>query len=198
MAHAKCIEAFWFRLASRSTLTMHHELIQVNPYHCFTVCTSHIRRSWDTCPLEDNGSDLFLRHLEAFIARSRCTLRRLSLTGTLAPHTVAEILRKCSSVNELSQLTIPNPNGSAMLAPQLSIGCRDGSYIDYALCLQILRSRWKSEGCALKSVALPGPTPDPSTQSGLDAFSQNGLDLLLLGGSAARNIIYSWTVSLYI
>ncbi|KAJ6550853.1 hypothetical protein DFH09DRAFT_1281234 [Mycena vulgaris] len=157
---------------------------------------------------EDEGPDLFVRHLEAFVTRSRCALRRLSLAGTPATHTTTEIIQKCPSVSELtiitdsvnadgnatetgnaliSLLTIANPTGS-VLAPQLSaiyFGCRNESYIDYNLYLQMLRSRWNAEGCALKSAALItqfGPKAAPEVRSGLDVLHQDGLEISLLEG----------------
>ncbi|KAJ6504507.1 hypothetical protein DFH09DRAFT_1439990 [Mycena vulgaris] len=170
------------------------------------------------------GPEALLSHLDPFVVRSDCTLRRLCLQGTPAAHTPAGILHKYPSISELviitdhvqndwnvtyeagnaiiSQLTIPNPTGGATVAPQLSkiyFGCALESYIDYRLYLQMLRSRWKTEGGALKSAALfteTGPKPDPETLNGLDMLCRNGLDLVLLEGRAARDFIEYCTVSL--
>ncbi|KAJ6552057.1 hypothetical protein DFH09DRAFT_1366446 [Mycena vulgaris] len=173
----------------------------------------------------DDEPDQSLRHLKSFVERSRCTLRRLSFRGTPAPDTAVEILRKYPSVIELgiitsrtygdreatdeganaliSHLTIPHPSGSVMLAPQLSklyVGCRGKSSIDYALYLQMLRSRWKTNDCSLNSAELPtefGPKPDSLMRSGLDVLCRDGLNILLLEGSEAGEIIEWWTMSIF-
>ncbi|KAJ7138256.1 hypothetical protein C8R44DRAFT_728415 [Mycena epipterygia] len=151
--------------------------------------------------------------LDPFMLRSGCTLRRLSFSASPTTHTVAEILRNYPSITELaivhtsdmkandliSHLTIPNSPGSATMSPQLSeisFGCYgDDSYIDYILLLQMLESRWKTKGCALKSAALlinSGTGPAPATLRGLDVLRREGMELLVLQGRDASKLMDSW------
>ncbi|KAJ7483493.1 hypothetical protein FB451DRAFT_1393596 [Mycena latifolia] len=167
----------------------------------------------------DEGPDDLPRHLEPFVVRSGCTLRRLCLHGTPVPSIAVEILRKLPSVSELaiitadaedaackaanaliSHLTLPDPTGSAVLAPQLSkihFGCQNGSFIDFTLYLQMLKSRWKAQECALEGAALvmeSGPKPDPAALNALNMLCQDGLDLLFLRGSKATEVLERWTM----
>ncbi|KAJ7483486.1 hypothetical protein FB451DRAFT_107135 [Mycena latifolia] len=157
--------------------------------------------------------------LESFVMRSGCSLRRLCLYGFVADPTAVEILRKFPSVSELaiitadaedaaykavnaliSNLTLPNPTGGAVLAPRLSkihFGCENECFIDYTLYLQMLESRWKAQDCALEGAALiirSGPRPDPTTLNALNMLRQDGLDFLFLTGSKATDVTNRWTM----
>ncbi|KAJ7706735.1 hypothetical protein B0H17DRAFT_1001168 [Mycena rosella] len=164
---------------------------------------------------EDEGPDPLLLHLEAFVERSGCRLRRLCLVGKPTADTAVGILRRILSVSELGIIT-DDPNhgqdapvnvlvshltvspGSAALAPQLSkiyFGCRAEGCIDYALYLQMLQSRWDAGGRTLKAAALlvdSGPHPDPATLRGLGALRQEGLDFLVLMGEEAADELRCW------
>ncbi|KAJ7483485.1 hypothetical protein FB451DRAFT_107141 [Mycena latifolia] len=165
----------------------------------------------------DEGPEVLLRHLEPFVVRSGCRLRRLCLHGTPVPSIAVEILRELPSLSELgvmayqpnhgssvnifiSNLIIPNPTGSAVLAPQLSkiyFACSGESSIDYTLYLRMLQSRWKAKDCALEDAALL--TDDsvpigPVTLRGLNALCQDGLNLLLLDGPEAEEVMNYWFI----
>ncbi|KAJ7137957.1 hypothetical protein C8R44DRAFT_766568 [Mycena epipterygia] len=159
----------------------------------------------------------YLLHLDPFLLRSGCSLRRLSFDG--APTTLAavNILQKYPSITELaiivhnmegfytrtndliSQLAIPNPTGSAVVSPQLSeitFGCSDESYIDYALYLQMLRSRRNAKDCAITSAVLltaPGTRLGVATLRGLDVLRRGGMDICVLQGTEAVSLLNSLT-----
>ncbi|KAJ7921953.1 hypothetical protein B0H13DRAFT_1866192 [Mycena leptocephala] len=50
----------------------------------------------------------------------------------------------------MSALTVSQVAGSTVVAPPLVFGCEDDSYIDYAVYLEMLKSRWRAEDCTLK------------------------------------------------
>ncbi|KAJ7113944.1 hypothetical protein C8R44DRAFT_984536 [Mycena epipterygia] len=154
-------------------------------------------------------------HLQSFLARSGCTLRRLCLVGAPTAHIVTHVLPQHPSITELafrlggqysehttrdaliSNLTISDPTGST-LSQQLSkiyFGCYGGAYIDYTLYLKMLQSWWKADNCALKHATLlrdSGPGPDPATVRGLDVLCQGGLDLFLGEGEEASDVMDAW------
>ncbi|KAJ7483463.1 hypothetical protein FB451DRAFT_1364382 [Mycena latifolia] len=157
----------------------------------------------------------WIHPLEAFLARSSCTLQRLSLRGWPRTPATAEVLRKVPAIVELVilideldageevnrlifHLTIRDPN-EMPVAPQLRglfFGCEDESYIDYGLYLRMLQSRWKADGYALEAAALlweSAQGPAPAILSGLDALRQDGLDLLLLGGEEVKERVRDMT-----
>jgi hypothetical protein len=152
-------------------------------------------------------------HVESFLDRSSCPLRTLCLRGSPDTHLGAEILRKTPSILELgmfltnasdeidslvSELTVNGVPGSSVIAPQLcyiSVGCQNATYMDYAVYLKMLQSRWNKDGCALKRAALlrdSGPAPDRATLRGLEVLQENGLELSLLEGPAGRKDIRRW------
>ncbi|KAJ7138072.1 hypothetical protein C8R44DRAFT_868416 [Mycena epipterygia] len=158
----------------------------------------------------------YLLCLDPFMLRSGCTLRRLSFNGPLTARAAAEILSKYPSITQLgifhfssshprvheliSHLTVPDSPGSAALSSQLSdisLGCYDeDDHIDYILFLQMLQSRWKAKDCALKSAALlrdSGTGLAPSTLLALDLLRQDGMDILVLQGTKALDVMDSWT-----
>ncbi|KAJ7122999.1 hypothetical protein C8R44DRAFT_981238 [Mycena epipterygia] len=173
---------------------------------------------------DDDPSPLI--HLEPFVFRSGCTLQKLTLKGSPTTSATVELLEKYPSLTELaiiihdlnevdddddyafqhqtdtliSQLAVPSlPTGNAALAPQLSgihFGSMDGSYIDFSLYLQMLRSRWAAAGYALVRAALltdAEPGPDDATLSDLDALRRDGLDLSFLQGEEASQVMNHWT-----
>jgi hypothetical protein len=50
----------------------------------------------------------------------------------------------------MSALTVSQVTGSTVVAPPLAFGCEDDSYIDYAVYLEMLKSRWRAEDYTLK------------------------------------------------
>ncbi|KAJ6530794.1 hypothetical protein DFH09DRAFT_1044749 [Mycena vulgaris] len=162
-----------------------------------------------------NDDPTLLRHLEAFIGRSGCTLRRLCLRSSPGANVTTQILRKYPSVTELgivinpmhpydfadtliSQLTIPGPTGGGTISPQLYMlyfGCQRSSSINHTLYLSMLQSRWKAEGCSLQRAALlieSGPKPDAATLDGLNALRQDGMDVAISYGQDAVEEMHSW------
>ncbi|KAJ7113993.1 hypothetical protein C8R44DRAFT_796050 [Mycena epipterygia] len=163
---------------------------------------------------KDEGPEI-LAKLESVLLRSSCHIRRLCLKGIPNNDITAEILKKFPSIIELgiiindseytteannlmSHLTVSDLAGSTPVAPQLHclfFGCDNDSYIDYTLYLEMVKSRWKSKGCALEAAALltdSGPGPDPATLSALDALHQDGLELFTLEGAEASEIMGGW------
>ncbi|KAJ6530863.1 hypothetical protein DFH09DRAFT_1285013 [Mycena vulgaris] len=160
-----------------------------------------------------------LAHLDAFVGRSGCAIRRLALRGFPNADTASDILQKHPSVTEfaviinkpasgapydfvnslISRLMFPNPTGGTAISPQLSaiyFGCQGSSYIDYSLYHSMLKSRWQAEGCSLKRSALLtewGQKPDAATLTGLNVLRQDGLEISMLEGKEASEDIHDWT-----
>ncbi|KAJ6530844.1 hypothetical protein DFH09DRAFT_1409889, partial [Mycena vulgaris] len=141
---------------------------------------------------KDSGPKV-LEHVESRLVRSACSLRRICLLGSPDAHTTTEILRKALSVVNLTIL-LPKPDDSGAWLRSYGVyffGCGDDSYIDYALYLGMLQSRWKARDCALKAATLlivSGPDPDPATIDGLQSLHQDGLDLAVFEGPAHEPI----------
>ncbi|KAJ7137955.1 hypothetical protein C8R44DRAFT_766566, partial [Mycena epipterygia] len=164
----------------------------------------------------DQEVDLnYVPHLDPFVLRSGCTLRRLSFDGPPTTRAVAEILLKYPSFTELailyhldsshsrahdliSHLIVPDFPGSVAMYPQLtdiSWGS-DNSYIDYSRYFDMLQSRRRTKGGALKSVDLlinSGTGLGRSTFRGLDVLRGEGMDILVLQGTEALKVMAGWT-----
>lgn len=188
----------------------HAELLDCLKAPALTEITSYI--------LGEDPNDLI--HLDSFVVRSGCILRRLTFKWSPTAYISTEMLRKHPSITQfaiivdphdgdfatsndtinalISHLTIPHPTASATMSPQLSeicFGCMDGSYFDFALYLKMLQSRWKADVCALKRAALltdSEPGPDPATVRALEMLRQDGLNLSLLGQDDASRVIDHW------
>ncbi|KAJ7709044.1 hypothetical protein B0H17DRAFT_1124812 [Mycena rosella] len=158
-----------------------------------------------------------LLHLKSFLVCSACNLRRLCFRGPPDSQHVIEILQKHPFITELaiitsdpeaeldalheatntliSRLTVSNSGEGMVVSPQLSaidFGCKDVTCIDHALYLEMLKSRWSAEDCALKSSTLVadfGPGPDGLTLDGLHSLRQDGLDLTLLHGTRGSEVM---------
>ncbi|KAJ6580813.1 hypothetical protein B0H19DRAFT_1060536 [Mycena capillaripes] len=157
--------------------------------------------------------------IQSLLDRSACPLRRLCLKLYPDATAICKILQMFSSITELVIL-INNPTAreevndlvtaltvtewslerSTVLAPHLSLlcfGCSgEDNCIDYAAYLEMLKSRWKADICALETAALLtflAPEPDHATLNGLDVLRQEGLNVLLRDGVEARAEMDSWT-----
>ncbi|KAJ7471065.1 hypothetical protein FB451DRAFT_1176250 [Mycena latifolia] len=115
------------RLVQFGTYNEHHSRLYVS----YMEILDHIRAPSLTGMAfyheADDENRLF--HLELFVSRSGCILRRLAIKGSPDAHTTVEVLQKYPSMTELaiimvdddleahntliSQLTIPNPTGDA-------------------------------------------------------------------------------------
>ncbi|KAJ7846270.1 hypothetical protein B0H13DRAFT_2093563 [Mycena leptocephala] len=156
--------------------------------------------------------------LHSFLDRSSCLLRRLTLRGYPMAQITAQILRRFPSITELvivithrstsatkevnslmTTLTVSSLPENTTVAPQLRLlffGNTCKAHIDYKVYLDMLKSRWKTEGSALKTAALltgSNSGPDSSTLRGLHTLRRDGLDLLLMEGRDARNVTRGWT-----
>ncbi|KAJ7330534.1 hypothetical protein DFH08DRAFT_314625 [Mycena albidolilacea] len=154
------------------------------------------------------------RHLESFLDRSTCTLRRIHIRGSPAPHKISAILGKFESITELaltieasdaqeetdllmSALAVSQAAGSTVVAPQLrflALGCLDDDGIDFKMYSEHLKLRWEAEECALNSAALVtgGHGPDLATLEDLRALRQEGLELLMVEGVEAKREMNGW------
>jgi hypothetical protein len=161
----------------------------------------------------ESDADPDLQNFYSLLDRSSCRLRRVYLRGSPTARATTEILQKSSFVTELivvndygakdevdalmATLTVSTSAGSTTVAPRLSLmffGCSDNNCIDYTAYLGMLKSRWTSEGCALKTAALAteGSGPNTATLHGLHALRKEGLDLLLLEGEEASSEMFRW------
>ncbi|KAJ6462358.1 hypothetical protein C8R47DRAFT_98096 [Mycena vitilis] len=154
-------------------------------------------------------------HLDAFLARSS-SIRSLRLAGRADPDVIVEILHRYPSIVELAiaisgwnirdmaetlitDLTISDTAPPTIVAPQLrslSLGWDTELEcpIDSPPFLEMVKSRMKTEHCDLKQIALLteqtfGPN---STVAELRMLREEGLDLLLLEGVDASEVIDGW------
>lgn len=154
-----------------------------------------------------------LELLQSFLTRSGCVIRRLCLRGYPNAEKTAEILNSFLSIVELG-IIIHKPHAGRKIrrlmsklalpavAPQLSrifVGFEKQSYMDYTAYLQLLESRWKAQGCALRTTTLAiewGVGPSPATLAGLNVLRQDGLDVVLVEDEAAFPVICDWMYAL--
>ncbi|KAF7340700.1 ABC protein [Mycena sanguinolenta] len=179
------------------------------------VCVSHVEAlDYLKAPTLEGlaiwASDI-VHHVESFLGRSECPLRSLCLRGSDA-QTTAQILGKFTSITELA-LTVDQFDSqaeidslmstltSSKLAPQLRsffFGSEDRRMDDHTLFLKMLRTRWETDGSALKDVALllgMDFEPDADTLGLLHALRLEGLNLRIQGGPMASKEIHSWFYS---
>ncbi|KAF7366657.1 F-box domain-containing protein [Mycena sanguinolenta] len=157
--------------------------------------------------------DVDIGHLESFLSRSECPLRRLCLRDCDA-HTTAEILEKLEKFLSITELAITDESHSQedfellmstlslpAVAPQLHtlfFASEEGNDIaDYSMYPKMLRTRWEADRSALTNAALL--VEDSGLNSGtLQALRElrlEGLDLLILEGRAALREMYAWYYS---
>ncbi|KAJ7780063.1 hypothetical protein DFH07DRAFT_1025818 [Mycena maculata] len=160
-----------------------------------------------------------LGSFRSFIDRSSCIPRRLCVTG-YPDSTSTEILLKCPSIVELvvilydpdanenintlmSTLVVSPLGGSSRTArvPHLRsifFGCENEIDIDWTHYIEMLESRWRAPGCTLEAAAVVSvkrPGPNPAALTRLKMLRQDGLDLLLLEGWEASDILGTWVFS---
>ncbi|KAJ7173322.1 hypothetical protein C8R46DRAFT_1189638 [Mycena filopes] len=157
----------------------------------------------------DNGTEM-QRSFGPFVERSGCTLKRLCLDGYVKAATLSRMLKDTTSITELviikSVVSGAEIDEAALLhmlmetpnvAPQLqsiSLGCHLGRSPNHRLCLQMISSRWRQPHRALRAAALLSPDALAPHHT-LDVLNmrQEGLDLLVLDGPAAKRIMNDWT-----
>ncbi|KAJ7155821.1 hypothetical protein C8R46DRAFT_1196540 [Mycena filopes] len=165
----------------------------------------------DEIALYTSYGERIQNNFRPFIERSGCTVRRLCLYGLVEAASLADILKGLTTITELAILTRNGLNGGVdhdvafltvltltpetpPLAPQLRsiyLGSVEGSSLNPSACMQMISSRWKQRHRALRAAALLsaeplGPVDDLNMQ-------QEGLDLLVLDGRRAEEIMDDWT-----
>ncbi|KAJ7071579.1 hypothetical protein C8F01DRAFT_441104 [Mycena amicta] len=168
---------------------------------------------WRNGAADDDSGDVdLILHLDPFVNRSLCTLRRLILLGSPHAHRFSEILRQYPSIVSLatltsnprviiSCLTVPNATADAtLLSPQLSeIEIGSQFPIKWGAYIAMLESRWKMEGCALRSArtAFVNSRPNGARRAKLDALRKEGLNISLVEGEKdASNLMNQWIYAL--
>ncbi|KAJ7663986.1 hypothetical protein DFH06DRAFT_337664 [Mycena polygramma] len=158
-----------------------------------------------------------LTHLDCLLDRSACALRYLCLDGVPDAYSTTRILRRLSHLTELAVLateteassevndlisTLTLDGASVVVAPQLrgvSVGCVDLEIedpIDFRLFLEMLKSRWNADGCALQTAALASKEagrPDDATLQGLNALRSLGFNFSATEGEEAAAQVRCWT-----
>ncbi|KAF7343737.1 F-box domain-containing protein [Mycena sanguinolenta] len=157
-------------------------------------------------------------HLERFITRSSCIIRRLCIVGTPEVQPVEEILSQYPSIAELALriidikqnektecdvlttfLTRFTISDSARILPHISkldFGCDNPEAISYPLYVNMLHSRWNAPDCALVAAELSLPNgfvdPDPESFSRMEALRQAGMQVSFLMGDVAEDRADQW------
>ncbi|KAJ7230290.1 hypothetical protein GGX14DRAFT_692096 [Mycena pura] len=155
-----------------------------------------------------DGDDLdFQRRLASLLHRSSCSLRRLCLHGRPTACGTLAILQAASCIVELvilsasyeetpplddeatevnslmSTLTVSNVAGRAPDLRCMIFGCDGRPFLDYAIFLEMIRSRCRTAPRHIERAALvicDGPLPDPETLNALYALRREGLDLAII------------------
>ncbi|KAF7345578.1 ABC protein [Mycena venus] len=162
----------------------------------------------------ESGDNSYLMNLQSLVARSSCLLRRLCVKGLIPAEATVGILHGLPSILEFVIITngylssteaetlmesLTDVSEDTTVAPQLAylfVGCENGSSIDYEMYLKMISSRWEADHCALHSAALltdSDPGPDDETLLALQKLRYKGVDLLLLDGAEASEMIGGWT-----
>ncbi|KAF7347213.1 F-box domain-containing protein [Mycena venus] len=164
----------------------------------------------------DEEDHRILEYLEPAVARSSCPLHRLCFKDCPNADTVRQILERFPSVIDLAIITRTwidsmvaeelihiltvswsEPFEVKIVAPQLrniSFGFPHGSYVKDSIYIEMLKSCWNSNNCALQSSALLvafGAT-NLGTDADIGVLREEGLDLLLLEGEDASRVMDTW------
>ncbi|KAF8211049.1 hypothetical protein K438DRAFT_102668 [Mycena galopus ATCC 62051] len=166
------------------------------------------------CGLEvgpDESVDDIQRHLDSFIGRSACPLRKLGLRGSPDAHMTTQLLGKFPFITELVIENVNSEEATNELMEALTVsgGAVIGSHltamvfefdpkhdIDYAGYLRMVKSRWQAADCAFSTAGLfvwPDYRPDDTTLRGLHTLRSEGLDLLLLEAPRDLNALFYTT-----
>ncbi|KAJ7118658.1 hypothetical protein C8R43DRAFT_934005 [Mycena crocata] len=207
------------RIESESAFPMsNHEIIELSHLQRLFVSRIDILNYFKAPALEgvafSVGTNLDpLPHLDPLVARSACILRRLSLRSShpvgAAPGIacgVSKILKKYPTITSLailtpnpgaitSLLTIANANAEAAVGPQLSKICLGAQLsIDWVPYIEMLESRWRVEGCSLRSAtaAVTRSPPHGAALTRIDTLLKDGLNISVLEGRNAVDIMGTW------
>ncbi|KAK7031825.1 hypothetical protein R3P38DRAFT_2925792 [Favolaschia claudopus] len=168
---------------------------------------------------KDGDETSVVTTLQSLTARSSCAIKYLGFSSFVAARAVA-ILHTFPSIIELrlvvagynylqvrtllENLTVSDTEGggSGVVAPQLraiSLGSpmrlASTSYLDYDLFLKMVRSRRKSEDCALATSAVilhSGSGPHVKALSEIEALRREGMDFPVMIGEEALDILDYW------
>ncbi|KAF7343728.1 hypothetical protein MSAN_01953400 [Mycena sanguinolenta] len=151
-------------------------------------------------------------HLERFITRSSCAVRRLCISGLPDVHSTEKILRQHPSMTELAlsikdghkdedieldllaaflaRFTVSNSTGILPHISKLDIACEHADDITYPLYLDMLHSRWNAPEYALEDAEFLLPNavapPDPESVARMKTLSQAGMQISVSWGHNAR------------
>ncbi|KAJ7643411.1 hypothetical protein DFH06DRAFT_1477175 [Mycena polygramma] len=194
----------------RTLLVSHSEILQFLRFPLLEKITMQLS--------EEDGPEV-VNHLKYALIRSFCPLRSLCIHGHADHSMTVTILRECCSPDELivlvntpaasteanmlmQKLTISDVNEGTIVAPQLShifLGFVNKSCVERGGFLDMAKSRWKTETCAFQRATLliDSTTADPyyddtATAGDLDSLRDEGLDLVLLTGTATSDVMDKW------
>ncbi|KAJ6503735.1 hypothetical protein C8R45DRAFT_1209348 [Mycena sanguinolenta] len=158
-------------------------------------------------------------HLEAFLTRSSCPLRRLCIAGLPDLPSLLIILEQSPSITELAMIvrgtdandedierdvfttflthfTISDSTGILPHISRLDLACKKVDTIPYPLYLDMLDSRWNVRNCALKAAELLLPNaavfPDPQFLARMETLRQDGLQNSFSSGKPALRRANEW------
>ncbi|KAF7343717.1 F-box domain-containing protein [Mycena sanguinolenta] len=171
--------------------------------------------------LQHHRSGQIFSHLESFIARSSCVLRRLVISGLPETQPTEEILKHCPSVTELAlrigdfktkdqdvernvlcafltrfKFAISDSATPFLRLSKLDFSCQYADAIPYPLYLDMLDSWCNTRGCALKSSELLLPKafihPDSQSLARMSTLREAGLQIRSLSGETAQARVNQW------
>ncbi|KAJ6501216.1 hypothetical protein C8R47DRAFT_1255752 [Mycena vitilis] len=160
-----------------------------------------------------------VHHLQSALVRSSCPLRSLCFEGHPHRPTITTILQTYCGIDELAiivashsaskearklmqLLTISNAHGTMVVAPQLSrisFGFIEQPEVHRDVFLDMAKSRWETQNCALQHAALielgtssPRTKTSKSDKLRIAALRQQGLIFVDLRGAAASRLLEKW------
>ncbi|KAF7343726.1 ABC protein [Mycena sanguinolenta] len=158
-------------------------------------------------------------HLERFITRSSCAVRRLCIAGLPDVQSTEEILRQHPFMTQLAlwitdphaenenserdlltrfliRFTVSNSTRILSHLSKLHFGCENANAISYSLYLNMVDSRWSSSDCHLEDTELLLPNAaadlDPEFLSRMETLIQRGMHISFLLGESAHTRAEQW------
>ncbi|KAJ6476833.1 hypothetical protein C8R45DRAFT_1157901 [Mycena sanguinolenta] len=183
-------------------------------------CLDYIRApALERIGIQSRKSIEICSHLDSFVTRSSCVLRRLCLSGLPDVQRTDQILQQFPSITELAvrildrkskdkaaeynllstyltRFATLDSNTTFPHISKLDFACQNVDVIPYPLYLDMLDSRWNALGYALNAAELLLPQalvyPDPESVARMETLCQAGLQVHFLSGEAALKRTRQW------
>ncbi|KAJ6503737.1 hypothetical protein C8R45DRAFT_571301 [Mycena sanguinolenta] len=160
-----------------------------------------------------------IAHVDPFLTRSSCPVRRLSITGLPDVQSTAVILQQHHSITALAimvrdfaeededtecdvlttfltHFTMSNSTGILPHISRLDFGCEHAETIPYPRYLDMLGSQRNAHNCALQAAELLLPNgvilPDPHSLARMEMLRKEGMHISYVSGYDAQDRADQW------